>query len=384
MRVLITTTPGTGHTYPLVALSWALQTAGHQVLVASCGPGLALGEAGARTVDVAPGLSLEKMVGLLAQRHPEVAGKLLQETDGAGYLEVVGGAVAAALRLQPEMVAAVIRTAEEWRPDVVVHSPLLTPGMVAAAKLGVPSVQHGFGFLNPSAELMRELHADLFEEHGVDLPETRAVVDITPPSVVPTEPGAWPLRYVPYDGSGPLPKPLFDLLNRVPETPRIAVSLGSGPVPGEAAQVMERILATAAKTDAEFVVVLPRVDLEPFGELPDNVHAFDWVPYSALLARCSAVVHHAGPGTALGAMAHGLPQIMPVFKGLGRPATARLVADRGVGRTVRPEEIGPELLESVLADDGLRAAAAEVREEIRSMPAPAEVVGRLEELVAGA
>jgi UDP:flavonoid glycosyltransferase YjiC (YdhE family) len=382
MRVLMTITPGTGHTYPVVPLSWALQLAGHEVLVVSSGPGLALGEAGARTVDVAPGLSLDQMVGKLAQHHPEVAARLLQEASGAGYLEVVGGAVASALRLQPEMVDAVIRTAEEWQPDVVVHSPLLTPGIVAAAKLGVPAVQHGFGFVNPSAEMMRELHADLFEQHGVDLPGVRATIDVTPPSIVPADTGVWSMGFVPYNGSGPLPKPLYDLLNRTPEVPRIAVTLGSGPVPGEAADILERILATAPKMDAEFVVVLPHVDLEPFGPLPDNVRAFDWVPYSALLSRCSAVIHHAGPGTALGAMVNGLPQVMPALKGLGRPVVAQAVANRGVGRVVQPDEIGPELLESVIADKAIQTAAAEVRAEIKAMPTPLDITARLEDLAA--
>ncbi|WP_331452759.1 nucleotide disphospho-sugar-binding domain-containing protein [Streptomyces sp. SS162] len=382
MRVLMTITPGTGHTYPMVPLSWALQSAGHEVLVASSGPGLALGEAGARVVDVAPGLSLDRMVGELARRHPEVAAKLLQEASGVPYLEVVGGAVAAALRLQPDMVEAVIRTAEEWRPDVVVHSPLFTPGMVAAAKLGVPAVQHGFGFVNPSAEMMGELHRDLFDAHGVSLPGARATVDITPPSVLPTGEGMWPMGYVPYNGGGPLPKPLYELLTTRPEKPRVAVTLGSGPVPGEAAVILERIIDSAPKADAEFVVVLPRVDLEPFGTLPGNVRAFDWVPYGALLATCSAVVHHAGPGTALGAMYHGLPQVMPGFKGLGRPVVAKAVADRGLGVVVEPGDIGPELLESVAADPSVRRAAAEVRAEIAAMPAAHTVVGRLEELAA--
>jgi len=382
MRVLMTITPGTGHTYPVVPLTWALQLAGHEVLAVSSGPGLALGEAGARTVDVAPGLSLDQMLGKLAQHHPEVAARLFQEGSGAGYLEVVGGAVASALRLQPEMVEGVIRVAEEWRPDVVVHSPLLTPGIVAAAKLGVPAVQHGFGFVDPSAEMMRELHADLFEQHGVDLPGVRATIDITPPSVVPARTGAWPMGYVPYNGSGPLPPALYDLLNSTPEVPRVAVCLGSGPVPGEAAAVMERLLATAPKTEAEFVVALPRVDLAPFGQLPDNVRAFDWVPYGALVSRCSAVIHHAGPGTALGAMVHGLPQLVLDLKGLGRPDVARAIADRGVGRIVQPDEIGPELLESVLADSEIRTAAAEVRAEIKAMPTPLDIAARLEDLAA--
>ncbi|WP_144381512.1 nucleotide disphospho-sugar-binding domain-containing protein [Streptomyces sp. SAJ15] len=384
MRFLMTITPGTGHTYPMVPLAWALQLAGHEVLVASSGPGLALGEAGARTVDVAPGLSLGAMLGKLAATHPEVAAKLTQEAAGAGYLETVGGAVAMALRLQPDMVDAVIRTAEEWQPDLVLHSPLLTPGLVAAAKLGVPAVQHGFGFINPPAEMLRDVHADLFERHGVDLPAVRATLDLTPPSLIPTGPGLWSMGFVPYNGSGALPKPVYDLLNSRPEVPRIAVTLGSGPVPGEAATIMERILTTAPKMDAEFVVVLPTVDLERFGPLPSNVHAFDWVPYVSLLARSSVVIHHAGPGTALGAMALGVPQVMPAFKGLGRPVVAEAIARRGVGRIVQPEELGPEVLEAVLADPAIRTAAAEVRDEIRHMPSPHSVVDRLVDLAGSA
>jgi UDP:flavonoid glycosyltransferase YjiC (YdhE family) len=377
MRVLMTITPGTGHTYPMVPLAWALQMAGHQVLVASSGPGLAMGEAGVRTVDVAPGLSLGQMQGKLAQHHPELAARLAHDALDSNYLDTIGAAVAAALRLQPEMVEAMIRTAEEWRPDVIVHSPLLTPGLVAAAKLGIPAVQHEFGFVRPSGRIMREVHADLFEKHGVELPEVQATIDITPPSIAAPEPGSWMMGFVPYNGSGPLPGPIFDFLTNAPDVPRIAVTLGSGPAPEEAALIFERVLEMAPKTDAEFVMVVPTMDLEPFGPLPDNVRSFGWAPYTALMAHCSVVIHHGGPGSALGAIANGVPQVIPAFKGLARPLIADSMVKRGIGKVVPPEEIGPELVESLLADTAMPAASAEVRDEIKNMPTPYEIVDRL-------
>ncbi|MEU4999973.1 nucleotide disphospho-sugar-binding domain-containing protein [Streptomyces sp. NPDC021622] len=378
---MMTITPGTGHTYPMVPLAWALQMAGHEVLVVSCGPGLEMGNAGVRTVDVSPGLSLGMMQGKLAANHPELGAKLAQEALDANYLDIIGSAVAAALRLQPQMVEGMIRTAEQWRPDVIVHSPLLAPGLVAAAKLGIPAVQHEFGFVRPSGKIMRKAYPDLFEKHGVELPEVQATIDITPPSIQAPEPDSWMMGFVPYNGSGALPEPIFDFLTNAPAKPRIAITLGSGPAPEEAALIFRQVLEMAPKTDAEFVMVVPTVDLEPFGPLPDNVRSFGWAPYSSLMAHCSAVIHHGGPGSALGAIANGVPQVIPDFKGLARPLIADTMVQRGLARVVPPEEIGKELVESLLADTKLPAATNEVREEIRNMPKPHEVVDRLAALV---
>jgi len=40
MRVLVVASPGTGHVFPLVPVSWALRSEGHDVLVASAGDGV--------------------------------------------------------------------------------------------------------------------------------------------------------------------------------------------------------------------------------------------------------------------------------------------------------------------------------------------------------
>jgi UDP:flavonoid glycosyltransferase YjiC (YdhE family) len=380
VRVLMMITPGIGHAFPMVPLSWALQLEGHEVLVASCGPALTIGEAGVRTVDVAPGLSLPKIMGALAAAHPEMVMKLNNEAAD-DYQESLAVAVATAMSLQTEMVETLIRTAEDWRPDIVLYSPVLTPGLVAAAKLGVPAVQHGFGFLRIGgfAKALRELNADIFDRHGVDLPPERAAVDIAPPSMVTVEPDSWSMRYVPYNGGGALPPAAYELLTGKPTARRIAVTLGSGPPPNGAVTTVERILAMVPEMDAEFVLVVPNVDLDQFGPLPPNVRSLGWTPLPALLARCSALVHHGGPGTALAAIASGIPQLIPGFGGLDRHLNADAVTRRGVGLAMPPEDLDRDALETLLTDPGLRSAAAEVRDELGMLPRPADIVARLVE-----
>ncbi|MFF2062815.1 nucleotide disphospho-sugar-binding domain-containing protein [Streptomyces sp. NPDC058200] len=384
MRVLMMVTPGAGHAYPMVPLAWALQSAGHEVLAASSGPGLLLGEAGVRCVDVAPGLSLAQMQGKLAQNHPEVIARLNDDALVPDYHQTIGIAVASALRLQPDMVSAMIRTAEEWQPDLVIYSPLFTPGLVAAAKLKVPAVRNEFGLVrtDSSPELMRELHSDLFEAHGVDLPEVRATIDVTPPSMGTIEPGSWLMGTVPFNGGGTLPDGVFEYLARSRrDVPRIAVTFGSGPAPAETVQVVRNIVAAARDMDAEFVLATPTVDLKQFGTLPDNVKSVGWAPLVSLMGVSSAVIHHGGPGSAFGAIMSGLPQVIPAFGGLGRPLIIEAVVDRGLGVTAPPQDIGRELLESVLADEAMKARAQAVREEILGLPTPGEIVGRLVDLV---
>ncbi|MEE1799004.1 MULTISPECIES: nucleotide disphospho-sugar-binding domain-containing protein [unclassified Streptomyces] len=385
MRVLMMITPGAGHAFPMVPLGWALQMAGHEVLVASAGPGLMLGEAGVRCVDVAPGLSLTQMQAKLAQNHPDVIARLNNDSLDPDYHQTIGLAVSSALRLQPTLVENMIRTAEEWQPDVIVYSPLLTPGLIAAAKLGIPAVRNEFGMVrtDDSPQLMRHLHSDLFEAHGVELPKTLATIDITPPSMGGIEPGAWQMGVVPFNGGGVFPPGVYDYLveARRHGTPRIAVTFGSGPPPQETERVVRNLMDAAGHMDAQFVLAAPTMDLEPFGPLPDNMISVGWAPLVSLMECSSLVIHHGGPGSAFAAVMSGIPQIIPAFGGLGRPLIMDAVGNRGVGLTAPPEALGRDLLETVLADGKMKAAVHEVREEIRGLPTPSDIVARIEDLV---
>lgn len=383
MRVLVMVTPGIGHAFPVVPLSWALQLTGHEVLVATCGPALAVGDAGLQTVDVAPGLSLQKILGELGARYPELVHQLMNETAD-NYRDSLVVAVAKAMSMQTPMIESFVRTAEEWRPDLVVYSPVLTPGLVAAAKLDVPAVEHGFGLLRTSsyAKTLRERNADIFERHGVDLPTIRESVDIAPPSMVPDEPSSWPMRFVPYGGGGTLRRTVLDVVLGAPEADRIAVTLGTGPPPG-GVETLERILQLASEVDIEFVLVLPNVDVDSYGALPKNVRSVGWVPLATLLKGCSAVVHHGGAGTTLTALASGIPQLILGYGGFDRHLNAEAVTRRGAGLTAPPETLDQGVVELLVGDERLRTNAREVREEICALPRPAEVAARLVDLAGG-
>lgn len=77
--------------------------------------------------------------------------------------------------------------------------------------------------------------------------------------------------------------------------------------------------------------------------LPESVKQFSYVPFSYLLPRASALVHHAGTGTAALCMRAGLPQIvMPMA--YDQPDFAACLARLGVARVIKPSNFtGPAL-----------------------------------------
>jgi UDP:flavonoid glycosyltransferase YjiC (YdhE family) len=77
--------------------------------------------------------------------------------------------------------------------------------------------------------------------------------------------------------------------------------------------------------------------------LPDDVAHFDFVPFSYVFPRASAVVHHGGIGTCAQGLAAGVPQlIMPMSH--DQPDNAARLARLGVGLVIKPKRFrGPEV-----------------------------------------
>ncbi|KAA2261320.1 DUF1205 domain-containing protein [Solihabitans fulvus] len=370
MRVLFVSTPGIGHVFPLVPLAWALRVAGHEVLVATTGSALAVADAGLPVANLADGFDFRAVREQARRDHPELIERLrnTQMTDLSQALFIFS-------RISKMMADGVVKIADDFRPDLVVHSPMNGAALLVAGRLGVPAVEHGFGFAR-TAHLHDAMYDSLVEEfaaHGAaGLPEQRISLDVAPPSML-TEPSTgWPTQYVPYNGGGVL----ADWLRERPARPRIAVTLGTVAVETNGLGPVERIVTLAPKIDAEFVLALGNADLSGLGELPPNVRAVGWAPLGALLETCSGVVHHGGAGTTLTALAAEVPQVV-LPSGADRFINAGAVRDRGAGLVATAEDLDVPLLETLLRDDGLRAAGAEVRAEIAAMPSPSSVVPRL-------
>lgn len=103
--------------------------------------------------------------------------------------------------------------------------------------------------------------------------------------------------------------------------------------------------------------------------LPTQVRHFDYVPFSQLLPRCAALVHHGGVGTLAQGLAAGVPQlVMPMAHDQADNATR--LQRLGAGRALRPTLYrGPavarelaHLLSSPEVAASCAAAAAKVRE----------------------
>ncbi|MCB5909143.1 nucleotide disphospho-sugar-binding domain-containing protein [Streptomyces pinistramenti] len=374
MRVLFAGPPFFGLLYPMVPLAQALRSAGHDVLVATCGAAVGhTARAGLPAVDCAPGIDPDALYAQLEKdrrgRKPPSPGERGRPARGKGFSF-----------FSDEMADRMTEIARHWRPDLVVHTPNGVVGQLVAAALGIPSVLHAVGFGHTSAHvgMMNTALADAYDRHGLKGPHPVAAwLDVTPPGMSrTTEPDRWFQRYVPYNGGAALPGWLYEPVSR----PRIAVTLGTVRPVVDGVSPVQWVVDAARATDAEFVLALGGADLSGLGPLPANVRPVDWVPLNALLAASDAVIHHGGAGTTLTALDSGLPQIV-LGEGADRPANAAAVRDRGCGLVPEgPGDLTPALVERLLTDDGLRTEARAAAAEMAAMPSPADLVPRLVEL----
>jgi UDP:flavonoid glycosyltransferase YjiC (YdhE family) len=368
LRVLCVATPGLGHVFPLVPLAWALRAAGHDVLVATAGHGLTATHSGLPVVDVAPDFDLKTVMDWLQRHHPDVADQLKELRDR--HLTDLREAAAFATWTSMPLVDRTVSLAREWRPNLIVQSQIQGAGLVAAGVIDVPVIEHGFGLARTDglASLHRVHMSDAFVRHSAELPARIGAIQVAPPSLIGAPLRGWSMRYLPYNGGAVIP----EWLTKPATKPRVVVTLGTV-APRRCLTTARRIVDAAEGLDAEFVLALGRVDTGTLEPLPRNVRLVGWVPLTALLPTCTAIVHHGGAGTTMTALAHGVPQL--AFSGpIDRHINATTIARRGVGIAARPDELSPELLHQVLTDPALSRTARDVCAEITGLPTPAELV----------
>ncbi len=377
MRALFVTSPVLSHIFPTVPLAHALRAAGHDVRYAVGDALDAVTAAGLHAVDITPGLDYTKVWVPDGAEDP-----MYVEDAGVEFLATLFG------RVSGVEVDGALEVARSYRPDLIVHSAAQGAGALAAAALGIPCVELPLGPADSDprlAGLLREAMKGDYERHGIPGTPPRTVrIASVPERLAPLLPGGerpeheWSMRYVPYNGGAVLP----DWLSRPADRPRIAVTLGSIGAQWGGITVLAPLVAAAGEVDAEFVLTLGGGDVELLGELPRNVRTVEWVPLAPLLETCAGIVHHAGSGTLLTAMTLGVPQcVLP--DGAYQRANSDLLVGSGAGFAVDAAEIGAAECRRLLEDPALRTAALGLRDELRgTMPSPAALVPRLEELAA--
>ena len=374
MRILITTSPGLGHILPTISFAHAARAAGHDVLYATGGFVAAISDAGLQVVDASPGTDYVQIFSSFgAERFAKMQAA---RSDLHKSMEL---ALRMFAKVSEPTLDSVVRVAEKWQPDVIMHTPMQAAGQLAAGKLGVPLVMFalGMGHERGGPELRHTTYEELreyFERHGVAEAPAHAVrLSVSPPSVRDGElpDDVWPMRYVPYNGGSVVPEWLLDK----PERSRVLITLGTV-VPHFGLGAVEPIVAAAGKVDAEFVLALGDVDLTSLGELPGNVRAVGYLPLGVLLSSCDAAIHHGGAGTTMTTVDAGIPQIV-VPQGADQFINADTVQANGLGLRAEVGDVDVALIERLLGDDEWRANAARVRGELRAMPSPVDVVDRL-------
>jgi rhamnosyltransferase subunit B len=117
--------------------------------------------------------------------------------------------------------------------------------------------------------------------------------------------------------------------------------------------------------------------------LPPDVHVFPFLPFSSLMPRVAAVIHHGGIGTAALAFAAGVPQVI-LANGIDRPGNAMRVERLGVGKFVPPRRWDADgvaaALTSLVDNPPVLARCQELAHRIREDNSLTRVVDTIEKM----
>ena len=371
MRILFAFTGGRGHVEPLLPPAEAARAAGHAVAFAGRPSILTVVEE--RGFEAFPAEPPRKP----PQRIP------LQELDPEREARDFRDGFAD--RLAHQRAPLVAALCEEWRPDVVVCDETDFGAMVAAESMSVPyasvvTIAAGT-FARP--ELIAEPLGRLRAEHG--LQPDPALAFLSRHLVL----APFPPSY--RDPASPLPptarcfRPFDPPPERHDETTTVYFTLGTV-FNLESGDLFMRVLTGLQELPVEVVATVgAEIDPAELGPLPPHVRVERFLPQSDILARCSAVVSHGGSGSVLGALAHGLPQVL-IPMGADQPANAKRCEELGLARVLDPVAATPEdirdAVSTVLTNPTYRAAAERMCDEIAVLPGPEHAVALLERLSA--
>lgn len=382
MRVLFAAPGAYGHVHPMIPLAAAMQRAGHTLQWATS-PRLCERLAAVGFAAVPAGIETEQRFAEFRRRYPHEATLPPDERRKLMFPKLFGEIAAAAML--PELVAIVT----DLRPDVVVHGAGEFASPIVCARLEVPNVNHGFGALVPR---------DIVEAASIDVEplwasmelEPRAFggsydhlyLDIYPPGLDPSSLAhvrrVQPLRPVAADAAAG--ERLPDRVDRA-AAPIVYVTFGTV---FNAAETFDPVLEAAATLDASIIVTVgPESDPAALGVVPPNVIVERYLPQSLLFERCAVVASHAGSGTFLAALAHGIPQVC-LPQAADQFVNAAACERIGAGITLMPGAATADAIRDAIArvlDDGsFRDAAGAAAATIAAMPAPTDVVGTIERL----
>jgi UDP:flavonoid glycosyltransferase YjiC (YdhE family) len=368
MRILFAFTGGRGHLEPLLPLAAAARRAGHTVAVAGRGS----------ILPVARQLGFDTFATEPVAKPPErlPLQPLDPEREARDFRD---GFVLRSRDRIPELEA----LCGTWKPDVLVGEETHYGALLVAERLEIPFgsvVVLAAGTL-ATAELIAEPLNEVRAEHRLP-PDPAASMLSRSLVLAPLPPSC-------RDPAQPLPEATayFRPFERTPRLhdgpPRVYFTLGTV-FNLESGDLFSRVLAGLGELGVEVVATVgAEIDPAELGPLPPQVRVEGFVPQAEILGACSAVVSHGGSGSVLGALTHGLPQVL-IPMGADQPLNATRSEELGIARVLDPVAATPDdvraAVAAVLDQAAYRAAAEQLRAEFAALPGPEHAVAHLEGL----
>jgi UDP:flavonoid glycosyltransferase YjiC (YdhE family) len=383
LRVLVTSTSGTGHIHPLVPLAAEVRAAGHEVVWATPAESCPRVERyGFRAVSA--GMSGDERKGLFFERGLDLSSLPVRERRQA-LLTVMFGQIATP-RMRDDLVGIV----DELQPDVIIHDLVEFAAAPIAAARGIPHATVAFGgALSPALLAAAAASvADIWTAEGLVPSDSAGLYEHLYLHPLPASFGepapstaVRSVRPMHFDGAAVSEAPDW-ISGFGRDRPGIYVTFGTE-MSGLAPWV--EVLDALGSVDADAVATLgSEIDPASVGAIPSNVRVERYVPQTYLLDHATIVVSHAGSGTLFAAAARGLPQLcVPIAADQWDNADA--LAAAGAGLTLEPEDRDAQTicdtLTRLLDGHAHHDAARALADDFAALPHPREHISTIETLV---
>lgn len=391
LRVLLTVLPVKSHFWKHLPLMKELARRGHEVAVASTPPFCpTIAERGLRTFPA----GADVVMAGWNQRLPELAAEVVGAPNATIRRQIFTSKLVVKT-FGASMLPDLIKTCQEWRPDVVLVDSTCFAGHLASEAIDAPHVTlHNSGYRtyvpaperDPFLLALEELSA-LAGLPGVSSLEAAARyleivffplsfhVDVQPP------PTCHAFSWVSSATDEPLPN--WVLEKRRQGATMAYASLGH--LHGRyASRLYPEITRAFDGLDAELILstggCVKAADVQP---VPSNVRVVDFINQPRALDLCSVAISHGGAGTLGELMDSGVPFLAMPF-GTDQPANARRAAAMGMAKILEPDQADSEKIRAavneLLADPSYVESARRMSAALKALPGlrvAAEVIERL-------
>jgi len=385
MKFLFTVQPLFGHFHAMVPLALALKDHGHEVAFATGRSfGSTMQHVGFQHFPC--GFDLSGEPNDIFETLPEW--EIVKAKYPSVGVQQVYGFIQA---LGPRMADDIIALIKTWRPDVIVRDPLEFGGYIAAEHYGLPHATITWAiYINPKP-LCPEALIELRQRYA--LPADPELNTLDRYLVFNFLPPAWKLPMAPFPAvTQRFCAPPFDAssadrlpdwISTLPDRPTIYATLGT--TFNQSPATFQAILAALSNADVNAIITVGHMmDPAQFQPLPDHIHIERYIPQTAILPHCDAVLFHGGYNTLHSALWHGLPLIITPLGAGDQYPTGLLCEKLGVGIMVKEQPPEPEAiraaLNAVIEQPAYRARAQQFQRDLKALPHLSEAAKRLETL----